>query len=243
MKYAIAFLLFIGGTIAFFGQTPKEIITKINDQLTAAKPLHFETSYKLYKNIKSQTVHESYKGVFQKNSQNELYMKIGDTEFINLKNCSIKLNPNEKAMAISNPQGFSLGSFDFNKLLTLCSIPSYKDYKTYWEIRLVPNKFSGLNYEKIVLQVNKNYTIKRQIFYFNSGYDFSKDYTKQEISNPRLEVEYSNYNNNSVKTSMFNSSLFFTIAKNNKIAPTAKYKGYEIMDQREIKLNTNKRTN
>lgn len=243
MKYTIAFLFFIGGTTAIFGQTAKEIIAKINDQLTAAKPLHFETSYKLYKNIKSQTVHESYTGVFQKNSQNEIYMKIGDTEFINLKNCSIKLNPNEKAMVISNPQAFSLGTFDFNKLLTLCSIPSCKDYKTYWEIHLIPNKFSGLNYEKIVLQVNKNYTIKKQQFYFNSGYDFSKDYTKQEISNPRLEIDYSNYNNNPVKTPKFNSGLFFTIAKNNKIIPTAGYKGYEISDQREIKLNNNKRTN
>jgi hypothetical protein len=224
-------------SIVGWGQTASEVIAGINKQFTSSKPLQYNTQYNLYKDDKSKVVHQSYKGIFQKSSSNEMYMKIDKTEFLNTNKYTIKISSTEKAMIVSNRQVYATGDFDINKLLAYCTIGSFKDYKAYWEIVLINREYSSLEYSKIVLQVYKNYWIKKQIFYYNTQVNFSGDYRKQDYSSPRLEIEYSNHNNKEVSTSIFNSNLYFTISKTNSIMPSVKYKSYEVDDNRENTIN------
>ena len=241
MKYYVLLLLSVCNLVA--AQTVNEVFAKLNSQFTSHKTLQFETQYSLFRDASTKTVHQSYKGLFIKSSTNDVYMKIIDTEFINSRNGSLKINHNEKAMQVSDAVRFSGGDFDVSKLLNFCKIQSFKDYKAYWEIVLITKEFSGLDYSKIVLLVNKDYTLKKQVFFYNSGFDFSKDFGKQEVSNPRLEVEFKNYNQNYVNPSLFDTAAFYQVTKANKLLAAGKYKSYELIDKRSNALSNNKRTN
>lgn len=229
--------------MAMSAQTVNEVFKKVNAQFTAAKPLQFNTKYNLYKDHKSNVVHQSYTGMFLKNASNEVYMKIDKTEFINANKLSLKINHSEKAMLIANKQEFSTGDFDVSKMLDFCTISSFKDLKAYWEIVLIPKELSGLNYSKIVLNINKKYLIQKQVFYYNTGINFSNDYRKQELNYPRLEILYSNHNDKVVNFSKINTNVFFTINKNNKVSATPMYKSYEVTDKRTNSKNKNKPSN
>lgn len=220
-------------------QNVNDVFKKMNVQLSQAKPLQFDTKYDLYRDAKAKTIYESYKGNFRKNAQNEVYMKIGNTEFINSLKTSLKVNHDQKAMVVTDRQKFSSGEFDVSKLLQFCKIQSFKSLKDTWEIVLTAKEFSGLTYSKIVLLVNKNYTLKKQTFFYNTGIDFSKNYNKQDVTNPRLEINYTNYNHNPISAQLLNSDLFYTTSKSNKLTASAKYKNYEIIDKRTGKLKTN----
>jgi hypothetical protein len=146
-------------------------------------------------------------------------------------------------MLISDKQNFSTGNFDVSKLVDFCKITSFKDYKTYWEIILTPKQFSGLNYSQIVLNISKSYLIQKQVFYYNSSVDFSKNYNKQDLDYPRLEIIYSGYTDKIVEKNKINTNGFFTISKNNKALATTKFKDYEVTDRRTNSKNKNKATN
>lgn len=238
----VKFLLlsaFVLLSVSVSGQNANEVFKKMSQQLSDKKPLQFDTKYDLYRDAKTQTVHESYKGNFRKNQNNDVYMKIGNTEFINAGKTALKINHDQKAMVVTDREQFSTGDFDVSKLQKFCKIQSFKPMKDYWEIILVPNEFSGLTYSKIVLQVGKNYLLKKQTFFYNSGINFSNDYRKQDISKPRLEISYTNYNHNPVSAQLLNSASFYNLSKANKPMATARYKSYEIIDKRTAKLKTN----
>ncbi|MES2812045.1 MAG: hypothetical protein V4670_06205 [Bacteroidota bacterium] len=229
-------------TIAY-GQKVNEVLQKMNERFIAPKPLRFDTKYILYKDHKTKSVQQSYTGLFVKNNQNEVYLKIDKTEFINTKKVSLKINHGEKAMLISNKVEFSTGTFDVNKLIAYCTISSFKDYKTYWEIILTPKEYSGLNYTQIVLNIGKNYLLQKQVFFYNTGFNFSKDYRKQALDYPRLEIMYSGYNKKVTELSKINTNVFFTISQTNKVQATDKYKNYEVADKRTHLKNKSKATN
>ncbi len=238
VKHNIFLVIGLLLSITISGQSVGDVFKKMNAPFTAPKVLQFNTTYNLYKDYKTKVVHQTYSGTFLKNVSNEIYLKIDKTEFINTKKLSLKINHGEKAMIVSNSQEFSTGQFDVSKLIEFCKISSFKDFKSYWEIILVPKEFSGLNYSQIVINVSKNYVLQKQIFYYNTGMNFSKDYKNQDLSNPRLEILYST-NNSSVNLSKINTNVYFTINKNNKVSVTAKYKNYEVSDKRNNKLNKN----
>lgn len=226
-----------------YGQKVNEVLQKMNDKFVAPKPLRFDTQYTLYKNYKTKVAQQTYTGLFVKNSENEVYIKIDNTEFLNTKKLALKINHKEKAMLITNRHEFSTGTFDVNKLLALCTISSFKDNKTHWEIILTPKELSGLTYSQIILNIGKNYLLQKQVFYYNVGFNFSKDYKKQALDYPRLEILYSGYNHKITELNKINSNVFFTIGQNNKVQVTTKFKGYEVADKRTHLKNKNKATN
>ena len=81
----------------------------------------------------------------------------------------------------------------------------------------------------------KKYFIKKQLFYYNTGINFSGDYKKQDVNLPVLEILYSDYNRNAIENSFFNVSQYLTISKD-KITVSDRYKGYILDDQREITI-------
>ena len=226
--------IFIGFFIPFvvFTQTVNTVLAGVSNKFTAKQSIQFTTRYNLYKDAKSNIITQSYPGIFMKNSNNQLYMKINNTEFLNTSKYTVKINHEEKAMIISKNQKFSMGDFDIKKLLVLCTINSFKDKNNCWEIMLSSKQYTDLQYSKVILFINKDFTLKKQVFYYNTQLNFAQDYKKQDLSNPRLEIVYSNYNNNEVSSLNFNTDNFFTITKANKIVPSVVYKNYQIDDMR-----------
>jgi hypothetical protein len=234
-RYVILQFILCMSAATMPAQTLKEVFNKMNATLMAPKPVHFNTTYNLYRDAKAKSVHESYVGQFQKNSANEIYMKIDNTEFINSKKRTLKVNHDQRAILIMDPQTFTTGDFDMKKLAEVCKVKSFTDLKSHWEIILVPNAFSGLNYSSIQVLVNKDYTIKKQVFFYNTGIDFSKDYRKQDICHPRLEILYSNYNQKIPDIIKLGKDYFITFNKANKAVSSAKYRNYEIIDRRTVR--------
>jgi hypothetical protein len=228
-------ILFMGCLVQ--AQTVGEVLKKITAGYSIAQPLQYKTDYKLFKDHKSTKVEENYKGVFYKNAANEVYIKINDTEIINTKKTNIKVSHSENAIVVSNPVDNYFGEADFNKVFELCKLISFKDFKTYWEIILEPKAYSGLTYSKIVLNVSKTYFIQKQIFYYNTGINFSKEYKGTDINYPRLEVVHSDYSRKAIPPSVFNTQNYLSFSGKNSIVLAQRFKKYEIIDQRIISNN------
>jgi len=213
------------------------VFKKLGEQYSVAKPLQYQSKYVLYKDFDSKKIEESYKGSFYKNSQNEIYMKIGDTEILNSKSVNLKISHPEKAIEISNPVPTYYGDFDMKPLLELCKIEKFIDYKSYWEITLTVKPFSSLPYSKIIVMVSKTYFLQKQVFYYNTATNFSQDFRKPDVHYPRLEIVYANYNRNAVNASIFKNSTYFTASGKDGIVLSPRLKNYEIVDQRNNSNN------
>lgn len=218
--------------VTVYGQTASEVLKAANAKFNSPKPLQFQTKYNLYKKHSDKNIYQSYNGFFMKNAANEVYMRIDKTDFLNTNKYNVKISHLEKAMLVSDKQPLSMGDFDIKKFQDLCKIGDFNTYKNFWQITLIPNKFSGLAYSKIVLTINKNYTMSKQEFYHNTSHNFSKDYTKTDLSNPKLEILYTNYSSKLTENQKLNTAYFFATGKNNSIVPTSAFKKYEITDNR-----------
>ena len=213
-----------------YTQSVSEVFRKVADQYGNNKPLQYKSSYTLYKDFDSKKIEESYSGIFYKNEGNEIYTKIGDTEIINLKAAFLKVSHPEKTVEILNPMQNYSGNFDIKPLLDLCKIEKFLEYKSYWEITMITKQYSSLPYSKIIVQVSKDYFLHKQIFYYNTAVNFSKDYRSPDSHYPRLEVTHSNYNRNPAAASVFNSKTYFIVSEKKKIILSERFKNYEIID-------------
>jgi len=214
-------------------QTVNEIFSRLQQQYASAKPLQYKSSYALYKDANTENPYESYKGIFLKNISNEIYLKIDNTEIINSKQANIKIVHSEKAIIIAATLPGYVGEFDPSSITNYCTLSSFKDYKTYWEIVLATKKLSSLPYSKIVVHVSKDYLLKKQVFYYNTGIDFAKNYKKSEIHYPRLEIIYDSYNRNPVNANLFKMTTYFS-SFGKEIKAIDKLKNYEIADKRAV---------
>ena len=146
---------------------------------------------------------------------------------------SITISHEEKIVQLSAPSyalGMSSG-FDLKTLKKEYKNQSFIDKDGFWEITLVPNSITT-DYQKIVLHISKQYQLKKQIFYYAKGIDFSSDYRTSDVRYPRLEITYNNYNNQIEDYGRFNTSQYLTYASNNteKLAPHLS--SYELLDVR-----------
>jgi hypothetical protein len=215
-------------------QTIAEVFQRLVKQYSSAQPLQYKSSYMMYKDADSKKVTESYAGVFIKNASNEVYVKIGPTEILNSKKVNVRASDAQKAVLISDPVKNYMGEFDMKSLLELCKVESFIDYNTYWEITLMVKQFSALPYSKIVIQVTKGYFLQKQVFYYDTAINFSKDYRSPDTHYPRLEITHTGFNRNPVNTSLFLSKTYFSLSKDNKIVLVARLKKYEIVDKRTV---------
>lgn len=214
-------------------QTVNEVFQKFSKQYSASLPLQYKSNYALYKDFDAKKAEQSYKGTFYKNTKNEMYTKIGNTETLYSKTVFLKINHDEKIIEISDPIESSFSDFDMRALLNLCEVEKFVDYKSYWEITLGAKPYSGLSYSKIIVQISKDYFLQKQTFYYNTAINFSKDYRSPDSHYPRLEITNTNYNRNPVNASIFNSATYFLTAKK-QIILSEPLKKYEIIDQRNI---------
>lgn len=234
LNKVILFISFLAFGSFGYSQTASEVLQQMGKEYSSAKPLQYNSGYALYKTSDSKKVEQAYKGVFNKNESNEVYMKIDQTEILNSKTINVKISHSEKAIQIADPLKNYLGSFDIKPLFELCKIESFKDFKTYWEIILTAKNYSSLPYSKIILQVSKKYFLQKSIFYYSTAVNFSKNYRAPKPYYPRLEVTNTNFNRRAVNPSLFATKSYFTALAKNKSVPVERLKNYEVIDQRTI---------
>lgn len=213
------------------GQSRKVVLEKLLKNYTLKAPLQFSRTFNLYKNAHSKSITESYNGVFYKNSANDVYMKINTTEFYSNNMYVAQISPVEKMILVMKPSANIESNYDINKLLESYNQSSFKDKKTFWELELTAKPFSGLPYHKIIIEIGKDFFMKRQLFYYSAGVNFSNDYSKPNIDNPLLEIVYGKHTRYVPANHNFSPSKYFTL-QNDKIKITEKYKKFQLIDKR-----------
>lgn len=231
---AILYISLIAIGAKGYTQTVNEVLQQMGKQYCTAQSLQYNSNYTLYKSADSKKIEQAYKGYFCKNSQNEIYMKIDQTEILNSKSLNLKISHPEKAIQIADPLKNYFGNFDIKPLLDLCKIESFKDFKSYWEIILTAKNYSNLPYSKIIVQISKKYYLQKSIFYYSTAVNFSKDYRSPKSYYPRLEVTNTNFSRKAANTSLFTTNSYVNSLAKNKYAPVERLKNYEVIDQRNI---------
>jgi len=231
MKHKLIIIVLLVFAQNASSQTVEEVLSNIYKQYSSNESLRFETTYNLYKTFDAKEIHQSYRGVFHKNGDNDIYMKINDTEILNNKEVSIKASHTEKALLLSNPELNVAGDFDMKELLKIYKQNNFEDKQDYWEIELIANEMT-LPHSKIVLHVTKDYLLKKQVFFYSESVNFSKDYKKSDIQTPKLEITYSNYNRDLMDEKLFATSKFLQIKNDKSAVLSSSLKGYELLDKR-----------
>lgn len=232
-KYLLYISLLVIGRIGY-SQTINEVLQRMEQQYGTGEYLQYNSNYVLYKTHDSKKVEQAYKGFFCKNPQNEIYMKIDQTEILNSKTINLKISHLEKAILMGDPVKSYSGDFDIKPLLDLCKIESFRNLKAYWEIILTPKIDSELPYSKIIVQISKKYFLQKSFFYYNTSMNFSKDYRKPKSYYPRLEVNNTNFSKKVANPSLFKTNTYFSSWSKNKYVLVAGLKNYEVIDQRNI---------
>jgi len=223
------------------GQTVDEILLSVHKQYSLNKTLQFRSTYNLYKTITSKDVEESYQGNFYKNVADSYFMKINHTDILNTPKVNLRVNHDEKAILVTNIDDKVSTDFDIKSMLISYDRKLLKDHGTHWEIVLSAKKLSSEPYYKIILHVAKDYLLKKQVFYLANRINFSKDFRKSDLSQPVLEVIYSEYTRNNNTENRFNSSNYINISNSGKITLSDKIKGYELIDERRFSNKINKK--
>lgn len=225
------FLSIVFLTTSVFGQTATDVLKKVSEKMNSKEKFEYQLKYNLYKGHTSSKVFQTYDGFFQKRDVSDYYMQIDDAEIIMKNTFNLKINHKEKAMALYDEDKVVPDNQNIELLTQVCKINTFKKSATGYEITLIPGQFSGLYYSKIVLYIGLNHFLKKQVFYYNSQMDFSKNLNDTDLEYPRLEILcYSLKNSLQVKKPVLND--FVTIT-GKKISPKTKYKSYQISDLRK----------
>lgn len=216
---------------SLYSQTAEEVLVNVSKVFDKNNFLSFKSNYNFFKSHSSKTPMETYPGIYKKKGNN-LYQKIGQTEFVIIGDKSLKIVNSEKTMmTFHTSQSMNQNQFDFKLMKTMFTVKSLKDKKSYWEIELEAKQFSTVSYGLIRLIVDKNYRVKKQIFYYNTAINFSKSISKSDIDYPRLEIDISDYSTNPIDLSYFDISKYVLISKQG-INPIGKYSNYKLITQK-----------
>ena len=127
-------------TLLAHAQSAENILSSVYDKFMSKEPLHYRTTYNLYKGEESNKVIESYKGNFYKNSENDIFLQIKDTDVVSTDQFSLKINHREKAILVTNPEDKVKKDFNMKGLLTMYDLESLNNNHNFWEIKLTSKK-------------------------------------------------------------------------------------------------------
>lgn len=232
-KLLINKLSFFVYLIVFSGyaQIKNDVLKQVLKKYEGTGPLEFAMTYNLYKDYKTKVVNETYSGCFIKKDVDRAYMKINNTEFFQFRNHAVQISHDENIIVVSTIANATKPQHDIATLLKDYDFTDMVDKKQYWQLKLKTKEGAGTPYSYVIIDISKDYTIKKETFFYSSGINFSKDYTTPDISNPRLEIVFGKFNTQ-ITNKVTSLDQIYTI-KNNKIIAAVKYKNYEIIDNRK----------
>ncbi len=227
------FLYFFNNQI--IGQTDK---LKITNLLTQSQKTYnitpvfkLSTKYTLFANYTSEEEIESYRGKLVKN-KTEFYLKVQNTEFINLKKINLKIDHESKLMEISSSEKTTLlpGS-DIKEIINNFNSFQLDSNENFWICILSTPEISFIPYHKIIIYIDKkNLTIHKQEMYFLNKQPHKNKQGKIRYEFPRLEIEFSLLENN---ISSFEDKFIvenYIQYRGNKTIPSKQFHQYKIVE-------------
>ncbi|WP_378175194.1 hypothetical protein [Aquimarina sp. SS2-1] len=210
----------------------KVIIEKVKNFYDNQSKYQVNVNYTLFDGLESTSILESYEGVIVKNDQN-FYSKIHNTESLQISENYVKVNHDEKAVMYGKADeknkpttalNLELLFRNFNKAII-------KEKEALYIIEMMAPSISQSPYRKVVLKITKNdFRLEKQILFFSSTIPVKTQNGNEKLTNPRLEVVFTNFSQNDTEyQGKFNFSSFVLLSKTgNRISPNLKH--YQFID-------------
>lgn len=227
MKTALLFLLLSSFTSS---NDVSSVLQKVNGFYANTNELEFDLSYELLKGT-NEIIDTKYEGhVYKLNDQ--VYQKIKNTEFIYLKDLSLRVNSEQKTMELLKSQTAVLTGFDLEYVLKNLKSKSVEEDGNEFILNLEIGNTS-LGIKKIRLAVDaKKYHVNEMTLHYSVLQDFSKKASKKEMDIARLRIKFSNYQRNPKdRSELFEASSYYKNEQNGAL-PVGKYLGYKLFDLR-----------
>ncbi len=227
----ISLLLFLLTTCFSYGADVQSVLQKVQE-VYASGNMSYSTKYSLFKGHKSTKVHSSYEGeVYSYND--EIYQKIGPSEFIYGRDYFLHMSHEEKAMILGNAQKTMQQEVDLSSVLKECKSSELVEQGDYYKLIFRMNQTSGVPCSVILVYVNKSkYTLHRMDLYYSYFEDYSESFGTKDMHQPHLKIEFSSMDlKPKERKSLFVRSNYLE-QENSELSPTGKCLGYELIDQR-----------
>jgi hypothetical protein len=194
-------------------------------------------NYYSYKNYTDQTPFDKSIGYLKRSGENVNSFAIG---IKNIQNETYRLavDTARKIILVAYPRkgNKSVGDIDTAQLMN--KVEKFSSFSTAEESGLRVEFKTKVNIGSIEIFTGKNGEIKKMIWYYASRVTNADETDKasNDVSLPKVEVIYSNYNLNISfdYKKEFDEKQFFTL-KDKIFVPTQKYKDYQIKDTRIAK--------
>jgi hypothetical protein len=240
IKNSIYVLVMLLSFTSYAQSTAKEVLELYKDKLAKTIEYQVNLTYKIYKGHTQKEAHQITKGVFYKKND-KMYTKLGEAEMVNTPKTYLKINHIERAILVTDgvekPNELNINLDDFFKYLK-AEIVDQTD--VFWTIELTPKgKITQLPFSKLIVEIHKKtYEMKRQLFFYHSQLNFSKDIKQNDIANVKLEVLYENYKRSrfNVPKNIFNLKQIFLKVKGKNYEGIGRLKGYEIINKKRLGL-------
>ena len=231
MKHFLSLFIAILSGFGCLAQTKSSVIDNVLNKYCTESSFEYKTTYNLYKTHTSSTIVESNKGIYRRSGRSQFYFKYDNMELFIEPKIVLQIDHNQKTMAVGKNDGNMPDKFDIKQTLKGFKVTEEKKVKDGWRLTLqTGNNPTGFPYSKIVLYITVDYTIQRQIFFYDGEIDFSDAFDKNDFNTPRLEVVYVR-SKTPVKLSGLKLDKYFVV-KNHKAYPTELYNNYSITDNR-----------
>ena len=230
MKYRILFLFAILCSVSKAADV-KSVLKKMNEKY-AEKNVSFSAKYELFKGHKSNEVHSFYDGLTY-SYEGETYQKIDNAEFVYAKDYFLKINHDERAMALSKGQQVINGTVDLDEALKECSSSKLIENGENYVIVFRFLATSSIPCSVIKVSVSKKkFLLKRMDLYYSYQQDFSNNFRVQDMHAPHLRVTYDSINfSPKVQKGKFDLTTYLS-KENSILKPSGVCEGYELIDYR-----------
>lgn len=187
-------------------------------------------SYKLYPTYKSTVITEQYDGLILKKDKS-FYSKIGDTEFVNLKNGVVKIDNESKLIQYSQKTDEQPMTYDMTTFVSNFNAFELSSSGDYWVCTLTSPEITFVPYGKIIVTIHKaNFTIAKQVLYLLVESKYKTKSGKVETDYPRMEIAFSNFETKGVEVGTKFMIDTYISQKNKKITPSKNYKNYTVVN-------------
>lgn len=227
-RILVSLLLVLFSTSAFSGKGEK-ILKEVRANYEDLRSLELTLEYTLYKGYESENIEQQYLGDFRRNGSNS-YRRIHNTEFISNKDYLIKVNHDQKMIAVSSPPEETALNGDLKKSLKWCKDVQVRTKGDNSVLSLVLKSQSDIPYSVVDIEIDKKFWIQQVTFYYSRLMDFSESYTSKDLHLPKLVVKYNKLKKKWKDKDGVCETGNYISEYNGKIHPVEKFNDYRILN-------------
>lgn len=207
-----------------------ELFAKTKKVYESTNLFKMEMTYRLYPTYKSNVVTEKYDGLILKKDKN-FYSKIGNTEFVNLKNEVVKIDNESKLIQYNEKTEEQPMTYDMTMFISNFNVFELSSSGDYWICTLTSPEITFVPYGKVIVTIHKtNFTIVKQVFYLLVESKYKTKSGKVETGYPRMEIVFGNFETKGVEIGTKFMINTYINQDNKKNTPSKNYKNYTVVN-------------